>query len=101
MVDGSIRSRPKRSRAAHWAVDGLGASLFAVGAVGVLVPGLPTTVFWIGAVACFLKTRPWAVRPLLRTRVVGPAIIGFLRWRPLGGGRRRPGRRTRPPTAGA
>jgi uncharacterized membrane protein YbaN (DUF454 family) len=89
MVDGSIRSRPKRSRAAHWAVDGLGATLVAVEAVGVIVPGLPTTVFWIGAVACFLKTRPWAVRPLLRTRVVGPAIIGFLRWRPFGARQRR------------
>ena len=91
MVEGSIRSRPKRSRAAHRAIDGLGATLVAVGAVGVVVPGLPTTVFWIGAVACFLKTRPWAVRPLLRTRVVGPAITGFLRWRPLGGGRRKRG----------
>lgn len=89
MVDGSIRSRPKRSRAAHWAIDGLGATLVAVGAVGVVTPLLPTTVFWIGAVACFLKTRPWAVRPLLKTPVVGVAIIGFLRWRPLGGGRKR------------
>jgi hypothetical protein len=46
-------------------------------------------VFWIGAVACFLKTRPWAVRPLLKTPVVGPAIIGFLRWRPFGARQRR------------
>jgi len=28
------------------------------------------------------------VRPLLRTPVVGPAIIWFLRWRPFGGGRK-------------
>jgi uncharacterized membrane protein YbaN (DUF454 family) len=79
----------RRSPAARAALDGAGAVLVAVGAVGVVTPGLPTTVFWIGAVVCFLKTRPHAVRPLLRTPVVGPAIIGFLRWRPFGGGRRR------------
>lgn len=79
--------RPRRSPAARAALDMLGGSLVAIGAVGVVTPGLPTTVFWIGAVVCFLKTRPGAVRPLLRTPVVGPAIIGFLRWRPFGGGR--------------
>jgi hypothetical protein len=36
------------------------------------VPGMPTTVFWIGAVMCFLKTRPHAVRPLLRTPIDRP-----------------------------
>jgi uncharacterized membrane protein YbaN (DUF454 family) len=49
---------------------------------------MPTTVFWIGAVVCFLKTRPHAVRPLLRTPVIGPAIRWFLRWRPFGGAKR-------------
>ena len=82
-------ARRKRSRAAHWALDGLGVTLVAIGGVGVVVPGLPTTVFWIGAVVCFLKTRPSAVKPLLKTPVVGPAIIGFLRWRPFGGGKKR------------
>jgi len=50
-----------------------------LGIIGIFVPGWPTTVFWIVAVVCFLKTRPWAVRPLLRTPVVGPAIRWFLR----------------------
>ncbi len=79
------RSRRRRlSRAERWALDGLGGVLVATGAVGIVTPGLPTTVFWIGAVVCFLKTRPHAVRPMLRTPVVGPAIRGFLRWRPFG-----------------
>lgn len=81
-----IKTRPRRrplSRVERWALDGVGGGLVAIGAVGVVVPGLPTTVFWIGAVVCFLKTRPHAVRPLLRTPVVGPAIKGFLRWRPF------------------
>ncbi|MFZ5671245.1 MAG: DUF454 family protein [Pseudomonadota bacterium] len=88
-MDAPSPRRPRRSPAARAALDVLGGGLAAIGAVGIVTPGLPTTVFWIGAVVCFLKTRPGAVRPLLRTPVVGPAIIGFLRWRPLGGGRRR------------
>lgn len=86
------RRRRRLTRAERWALDGVGGALVATGAVGIVVPGLPTTVFWIGAVVCFLKTRPLVVRPLLRTPVVGPAIKGFLRWRPFGGGRRKTGR---------
>lgn len=73
-------------------LDGLGGLLFATGGVGLVVPYMPTTVFWIGAVLCFLKTRPHAVRPMLRVPIVGPAIIWFLRWRPFGGGRKPKGR---------
>jgi uncharacterized membrane protein YbaN (DUF454 family) len=81
---------PRRlSRPIRWALDGLGGGLVAIGAVGVVTPGLPTTVFWIGAVLCFLKTRPHAVRPLLRTPIIGPAILWYLRWRPFGGSRKR------------
>ncbi|HQR88401.1 MAG TPA: DUF454 family protein [Caulobacter sp.] len=83
------KPRRRLTRVERWTLDSLGGSLVAIGAVGVVLPGLPTTVFWIGAVVCFLKTRPLVVRPLLRTPVVGPAIIGFLRWRPFGWGRRR------------
>ena len=45
-------------------------------------------IFWIGTVLCFLKTRPTRVRPMLRTPIVGPAIVWYLRWRPFaeGGG---------------
>lgn len=85
--DRKPRRRRKLTRAERWAVDGLGGALVAIGAVGIVTPGMPTTVFWIGAVVCFLKTRPHAVRPLLRTPVIGPAIRWFLRWRPFGGGR--------------
>jgi len=85
------RRKPRRplTRVERWALDGVGGALLATGAVGVVTPGLPTTVFWIGAVLCFLKTRPHTVRPMLRAPVIGPAIIWFLRWRPFGGGRKR------------
>jgi len=88
-TDRKPRRRRKLTRAERWVLDGLGGALVATGAVGIVVPGMPTTVFWIGAVVCFLKTRPLMVRPLLRTPIVGPAIIGFLRWRPFGWGARR------------
>jgi len=85
------RPSPRRlSRPVRLALDGLGGGLVAIGTVGIVTPGLPTTVFWIGAVLCFLKTRPHAVRPLLRTPVIGPAIRWYLRWRPFGGERRKP-----------
>ena len=71
---------------ARYVLDGLGVLGLALGTIGIFVPGWPTTVFWIVAVLCFLKTRPAAVRPLLRTPVVGPAIHWFLR---LGKKRRR------------
>lgn len=83
------KPRRRLSRVERWALDGLGGALLATGAVGIVTPGMPTTVFWIGAVLCFLKTRPHAVRPMLRVPVVGPAILWFLRWRPFGGGRER------------
>lgn len=85
------RRKPRRplTRTERWALDGVGGALLATGAVGAFLPGMPTTVFWIGAVLCFLKTRPHAVRPMLRVPVVGPAIVWFLRWRPFGGGRKR------------
>lgn len=83
------KKRRNLTKVERWALDGLGGALFATGAVGAFVPGMPTTVFWIGAVLCFLKTRPLAVRPMLRVPVIGPAIRWFLRWRPFGGGRKR------------
>lgn len=76
----------KRRRPLHpvvrWVFDGIGMLFFAIGFIGIFVPLWPTTIFWIIAVPFFLKTRPGAVRPLLRVPVVGPAISWFLRWRP-------------------
>jgi uncharacterized membrane protein YbaN (DUF454 family) len=78
-----VKTRRNLSRPVRWVLDGVGLLGLALGTIGIFVPGWPTTVFWIVAVLCFLKTRPAAVRPLLRTPVVGPAIRWFLRWRPF------------------
>lgn len=60
----------------HWT----GTGLFVVGAAGAFVPLMPTTVFWIGAVACYTKSSPRLARRILRTPVAGPAILGYFRW---------------------
>lgn len=45
-------------------------------ALGVFVPGLPTTVFLISAVWCFTKSCPYLERLLVRNRLFAP----FLRY---------------------
>jgi len=46
----------------------------ALGAIGVVVPLLPTTIFWIIAVGCFTRSEPALARWLLRHRQAGPAL---------------------------
>lgn len=45
-----------------------------IGAVGVVVPGLPTTVFFIVAAACFSRSSPRFERWVLGLPKVGPMV---------------------------
>jgi uncharacterized protein len=56
------------------------------GAVGAVVPGLPTTIFLIIASACFAKSCPWLEDRLLRNRLFAP----YMAW--IDGGRPMPRR---------
>jgi uncharacterized membrane protein YbaN (DUF454 family) len=58
-----------------WLAAGL--VLVGVGAVGVFVPGLPTTVFFIGAAACFARSSPRLEQWVLELPRVGPLVRDY------------------------
>lgn len=55
-----------------------GALFFALGFVGMLLPLLPTTVFWILAAICFAKSAPRLYGHILAWPGIGPAISAYL-----------------------
>ncbi len=69
MSQGPARSSAVR---AGWLVGGL--ACVAVGGIGIVVPGLPTTVFFIGAAACFSKSNPRLEAWVLDLRGIGPMV---------------------------
>jgi len=52
-----------------------GVSLVGIGAVGVFLPGLPTTVFLIGASWCFTRSCPWLEERLIRIPLFRPFLV--------------------------
>jgi uncharacterized membrane protein YbaN (DUF454 family) len=69
--------RPARSRLARWLLAGLGSACVGLGALGVFLPGLPTTVFLIAATWCFARSCPWLEERLVRVPLFAP-FLGFL-----------------------
>lgn len=61
-----------------WAWTAAGYAFFAIGLLGILLPVLPTTVFWIIAAACFAKGCPAMARRIYAWPGVGPAVEAFL-----------------------
>jgi uncharacterized membrane protein YbaN (DUF454 family) len=66
--------RPVRSRLARWLLAGLGTASVGLGALGVFLPGLPTTVFLIAASWCFARSCPWLEERLLRIPLFAPFL---------------------------
>ena len=66
------------SRLRRWLLAGLGVVCVGLGAVGVFVPGLPTTVFLIMASWLFARSCPWLEERLLRVRLFEP-FLTYLR----------------------
>ena len=60
------------ARRAAWIV--LGLLSVAVGGIGIVVPGLPTTVFFIIAAACFTRSSPRLEQWVLDLPRIGPAV---------------------------
>ncbi len=71
------REVSKRRRLA-WAWAAAGYVFFGIGLVGVVLPVLPTTIFWIVAAGCFAKGCPAMARKIYAWPGVGPAVEAFL-----------------------
>jgi len=64
-------------RALRWAWFALGWLAVAVGTVGIVVPGLPTTVFFVAAAACFSRSSPRFEQWVLTRPGVGPLVRDY------------------------
>jgi len=59
-------------RRVAWA--GAGLVSVGIGGIGIIVPGLPTTVFFIVAAGCFSRSSPRLERWVLDLPKIGPAV---------------------------
>lgn len=66
-----------RSRVARIVWIGIGLVLVGIGGVGIVVPGLPTTVFFIGAAACFTRSSPRLEAWVLGLPGIGAAVRDY------------------------
>jgi hypothetical protein len=66
-----------RSGPARWAWFGLGWVSVGIGSLGVIVPGLPTTVFFIVAASCFARSSPRFERWVLGLPGVGQMVRDY------------------------
>ena len=71
----TTQPRPARSRIHRWLLVAAGVSLVVVGGIGVFLPGLPTTVFLIGASWCFARSCPWLEERLIRIPLFRPFLV--------------------------
>jgi len=62
------------TRTKRWLLAVAGILLVGIGALGVVLPGLPTTVFLLGASWCFTRSCPWLEERILRTRFFRPYL---------------------------
>lgn len=58
----------------RWLATFAGLLLTGIGFVGLVTPGLPGTVFFIGALFCFRRSCPFMEEWLLNNRFIGPTL---------------------------
>jgi uncharacterized membrane protein YbaN (DUF454 family) len=68
---------PVVSRTRRFVLIAVGLLLVGLGVVGAILPGLPTTIFLIGASWCFARSCPWLEERLLEARIFRP-FRGYL-----------------------
>jgi len=60
--------------AVRWGLAGTGFLCVGLGAVGAVVPGLPTTIFLIVASWCFTRSCPWLDERMRASRIFAPYV---------------------------
>ena len=68
---------PQRSRAERGMWTGIGIVSVGMGGLGAVVPGLPTTVFFVIAASCFSKSSPRLERWVLELPTIGPMVRDY------------------------
>ncbi|MFP8966574.1 YbaN family protein [Pokkaliibacter sp. CJK22405] len=61
----------------------LGWLALAMGILGIILPGLPGTVFILASAACFAKGSPRVYQALLNHRLTGPSIYAWQQYRAM------------------
>jgi len=70
---------PNRHRLIRWALIASGSVLVGIGVLGVFLPLLPSTIFFLGAAACFGRSSPGAYRWLTTNRWFGKHLHNYHR----------------------
>lgn len=76
-------SKPSSSRTVRWLLWLAGTVSLALGLLGVVLPGLPTTPFVLLAAACYAKASPRLHGWLLNHRFLGPMVRDWEQHRSL------------------
>jgi uncharacterized membrane protein YbaN (DUF454 family) len=66
-----LAAPPSRSRLVRWTLIAAGSVLVGIGVVGIFLPLLPSTVFFLMALGCFGKSSPSAYRWMTTNRLFG------------------------------
>lgn len=77
------REVPAQSRARRWLYISLGCVFVALGAVGVVLPGIPTTPFLLLASFFLVRSSPRLHRKMLASKTFGPILADWNRHRGL------------------
>ena len=78
-----MSSRPSSSRTVRWLLWLAGMVSLALGLIGVVLPGLPTTPFVLLAAACYAKASPRLHGWLLNHHFLGPMVRDWEQHRSL------------------